>query len=165
MSLLATGKDFASESGPRDTLCNNGGCTRAVYRGKECFKCWLGTKWDSMKQRVENKRGHYPHWSGITFTIGRKEFVAWGLENPPPTDMKDPSVDRIISANGYVAGNIQWLPFLQNSRNKAKDVPMSHRRCTRCGQVKELSLENFHRNASNPLGFQSYCKSCRSSYV
>ncbi len=146
-----------------DAMCSNGGCRREPrYKiTSECFHCWLGTKWDSMKQRTDNKRNYYPGWQGLPLGFTRKEFVAWGLQNPPLDDMERPSVDRIDSSIGYVWGNIQWLSVIQNSRNKQKDVSLDMRRCPKCKEIKKLCHENFHRN-NKALGFQHYCKPCRS---
>lgn len=142
--------------------CNNGGCKREVYRGTECYRCWCGTKWDSMKARAENKRNHYPQWAGLALGIYRQEFIRWAEKNRPPVEMKQPSIDRIDSSLGYYVGNIRWLEARQNSRNRAHNVPLSHRLCQRCGGIKELNRSNFHFNRSNPLGFQTYCIPCRS---
>ena len=115
-AIVATGNDFADSS----SQCTNGDCTRPKYRiTSECFHCWLGTKWDSMKQRTDNKRNYYPGWSGLPLKFTRKEFVAWGLKNPPPENMDQPSVDRIEDLLGYVPGNIQWLSRNENSRKGA----------------------------------------------
>jgi hypothetical protein len=101
-------------------MCSSGGCRKKKYLDQsECFKCWLGTKWGTMKQRTENRNGHYSTWDGLPLGMTRKEFVAWGLSNPPPDDMVMPSVDRINDALGYVFGNIQWLERDQNSRKGA----------------------------------------------
>ena len=142
--------------------CNNGGCTRPVYRGTECYRCWCGTKWDSMKQRTENRNGHYPQWEGVPLTVTRREFIEWAQQNQPPEDMGLPSIDRIVGHLGYSLGNIQWMESRQNSRGGAKNIPLSHRKCPRCETVLELSSVNFHRNRKNPLGYQTYCKPCRS---
>jgi hypothetical protein len=143
--------------------CNNGGCTRPVYRGKECYRCWLGTKWDSMKARVENKRNHYPQWAGVALGINRSEFIVWGLRNPPALSMLQPSIDRIDSGKGYWLTNIQWLEARQNSRGAQKNVPLDRRRCIRCKKVKRLDRQYFHFNRANRLGFQSICIPCRSA--
>jgi hypothetical protein len=145
--------------------CNNGGCTKPVYRGKECYRCWLGTKWDSMKARVENKRNHYPQWAGISLGISRADFIVWGFYRSPPADMKHPSIDRIKSALGYIDGNIQWLEARQNSRGGRKNVPLTHRYCTRCGKTKPLTSEFFNKNSSRwKMGFQAYCRPCQKDY-
>lgn len=141
--------------------CNNGGCTKPVYRGKECYRCWAGTKWDSMKQRVENRRGQYPQWAGKKLECGRRDFIAWAYANPPPAEMRQPSIDRIDASIGYSIANIRWLEARQNSRNRAHDIPLTHRRCTRCGEIKELNSDNFHRNGRDHLGFQFHCRACR----
>jgi len=146
--------------------CNNGDCKRPIYRGTECFKCWAGTKWDSMKQRVENRRGNYPQWQGKSLEFTRREFVAWALANPPPPEMERPSVDRIDAERGYLFGNIRWLEFSQNCRNQQHDVPAGLKRCPRCGETKPLTLEFFgvNRAKRNGAGFQEYFHPCRRAY-
>jgi len=97
--------------------CSNGGCTRPIYRGKRCYRCWVGDKWTSMWQRVNNSNKNCPSYVGIPFKITRSEFVRWAIENPPPINMDWPSVDRIISAEGYSLSNIRWLEFRRNCAN------------------------------------------------
>lgn len=43
-------------------------------------------------------------------------------------------------------------------------VGEKHLKCSRCGEVKELTSENFYRTTNGSLGFQSVCKQCRSEY-
>jgi hypothetical protein len=44
-------------------------------------------------------------------------------------------------------------PFVPKAKEK---------RCSRCGEVKPLTREFFHRDLGRPNGFNSYCKACRS---
>lgn len=41
---------------------------------------------------------------------------------------------------------------------------MNTRKCTKCGEVKELSSDNFHRNKSHKHGLTSACKVCMAEY-
>lgn len=152
-----------SESGAR---CKNGGCTKAYYRAGMCYRCWSGVKWDSMRARVENRHGRkdYALWTGLPLKFTRREFIAWAASNRPSPDLAMPSIDRIDSALGYVPGNIRWLEMRQNSLNRQHDIPLSHRRCPLCHAVLPLTAENFHRNKSDQLGFNSYCRRCRSAH-
>lgn len=36
--------------------------------------------------------------------------------------------------------------------------------CSKCGQVKVLSEENFYRTKTSPVGFQTICKECKKNY-
>lgn len=36
--------------------------------------------------------------------------------------------------------------------------------CSKCGQAKELTSENFYRTKTSPVGFQTVCKECRKEY-
>jgi hypothetical protein len=116
-----------------------------------------------MKQRVENRRGQYPQWAGRRLEFTRREFIEWAKTNRPP-NVPIPSIDRIDPLEGYAFANIQWLDMRQNSRGHAKHLPLNQRYCHHCNQIKELNSENFHRNRSDSLGYQSYCKSCRATH-
>lgn len=142
--------------------CNNGGCTREVYRGKECFICWCGTKWDSMKQRTDHRNGRNLSYSGVPLLISRREFIGWAVKNPPPQDIHHPSIDRIHGESGYVFGNIRWLEFSRNCRRDQRDVPSGFWLCHKCKRVLPLTLNYFHKSVQMKSGFQCYCKSCRS---
>lgn len=144
--------------------CTNGGCTKPTYRGTECFRCWCGTKWDSMKARVENRAGRYDLWSGKELGFTRREFIEWAMLNPPPKEMVKPSVDRIDSELGYTFSNIRWLEASQNSRGPHRGIPLDVRYCTQCKQYKTLNTDNFGTNSGNRQGFQSYCIECRRAY-
>ena len=141
--------------------CNNGGCTKPVYRGKECLRCWLGTKWDSMQQRIRNRMGNCNSYVGIPLAFGRRDFIAWATDNPPPVEMKSPSIDRINPKLGYVFGNIRWLEFSRNSSGKQRDIPEGFYLCCPCKRV--LPLSAFGVNNSKRWGkkIQSHCRECR----
>lgn len=97
--------------------CRNGNCSRNTYRGRRCFRCWVGDKWTSLHQRAEGNYGAC--YIGVPFSITRSEFIRWTLNNPPPATMKWPSIDRIIAKKGYIWGNIQWLEFRDNCSKHA----------------------------------------------
>ena len=139
--------------------CSNGGCTRQVYRGKHCFRCWAGVKWTSIVQRIGNKTGHCPTYVGIPLGFTREEFVRWVLDNRPPADMQHPSIDRIEPKLGYVPGNIRWLEFRKNSSGANRDLPDDLRRCAICTKVKPFF--SFPKNGKKR---SSYCKPCNNVY-
>lgn len=82
-----------------------------------------------MKARHEGRATHFSHCEGKGL-MSREEFFEWckDFENMQdfltiyfewaskgfPRDLS-PSVDRIDSKLGYVAGNLQWLSFYDNS--------------------------------------------------
>lgn len=140
--------------------CNNGGCTKPTYRGKYCFRCWAGVKWTSMNQRVRKD----PSYAGVQVFFTRKEFIDWILQNPPPTDMEKPSIDRIDPKLGYRFGNIRWLEFSRNCSGANRDVANGFRKCSKCGEIKELSGENFVKSSPCKGGFGHYCKPCNRKY-
>lgn len=142
------------------THCNNGGCTKAIYRGKECFRCWAGTKWDSMQQRVRNRNKNYQTYEGLPLGFKRKEFIAWAQANPPPDSMKWPSVDRVVAAAGYVFGNIRWLELRKNSSGIQRDIQAGFKKCPKCLQVLPLNAEFF----GGRKDFSCYCKPCERVY-
>lgn len=141
--------------------CNNGNCTRPIYRGKYCFRCWAGVKWTSIVQRVENRNGNTPSYVGVPITFSREELIEWVMTNPPPKEMKVPSIDRIVPSDGYALNNIRWLERDVNSMNTQRDIPLTHKLCPMCNEI--LPIDLFGRNLSKPYGRQrqSYCKPCR----
>lgn len=141
--------------------CSNGGCQRPPYRGRYCYRCWVGVKWFSLTARLRNLNGRCSSYIGIPLGMTREEFIKWAIENPPPSCMVQPSLDRIVNERGYRLDNIQWLELRQNSRDAQKDVPLTHRRCNPCGRTLPLDSDNFHRNKKDFLGFNSHCKRCR----
>lgn len=144
--------------------CTNGGCTKPIYRGSECYRCWLGTKWDSMKQRVEDRSGRYKWHRGLPLGFTRTEFIKWGMENKPPKGMEKPSVDRVNNKDGYIFGNIRWLSFRKNSSGVNRDLPSNRRRCPICKTVKMLSARNFRPHKSGVTTHSYYCIPCEREY-
>lgn len=141
--------------------CHNGNCTRPIYRGKYCFRCWSGVKWTSIVQRLENKTGHCNAYVGLPLGFTRESLIQWVLDNPPPPEMQEPSIDRIKPELGYVPGNIRWLEFRKNRAGGNRDLPDGQRACSICKTVKPATNEYFPR-ASGGLG--SYCKPCNNAY-
>ena len=142
-------------------ICNNGGCTSPVFRGKECIYCWAGTKFDSMKSRIANRNGKTKSYVGIPLEFTRRELISWVLSFPPPDTIKNPSIDRIDPKKGYVPGNIRWLEFRVNCKGPQRDIPEGLKRCPKCFQILPLNTTHFHADNSRK-GFQSQCKKCRS---
>jgi hypothetical protein len=144
--------------------CNNGGCTRPVYRGRECFRCWAGTKWTSICQRIENKNGNNNAYAGIPVGFTKDGLIQWIMDNPPPSELTKPSIDRIENSLGYSPGNIQWLEFSRNCSRRNKDTPDGFRSCSKCLQLLHLSVDNFPHNGSKNPPFGHYCKPCNRTY-
>ena len=140
--------------------CTNGDCTRPVYRGKDCFRCWAGVKWYSITQRLRNANGKCKSYVGVPLGFTRAEFIQWVIDNPPPWDMEKPSIDRIKPELGYVPGNIRWLELRKNSAGPNRDLPDGLRRCAICRGTKPFY--------SFPMGARglrsSYCKPCNRAY-
>lgn len=149
---------MASEAGH----CHNGGCTRKIYRGKYCLRCWAGVKWTSIMQRVQNRNGNNPSYEKVPLVITREEIIDWVLTNPPPPEMREPSIDRIIPEIGYAPGNIRWLEKRINSSSQ-RDIPLDKKRCPSCGRVLLLDCFGVH-NRTYGRKRQSYCKECRNAY-
>lgn len=146
-------------------VCRNGGCCRVPrYRGTlHCYSCWVWVKWNSIQQRVRNRNGNYPTYQNMEVGFTRDEFVEWALVHRPPETMQQPSLDRIDNERGYVKGNIQWMEMRANARGPRKNVPLHLRVCPRCRRMLPLTTEHFHkRRAPYTMGFQSYCRKCRS---
>ena len=144
-----------------ESLCNNGGCTRPRYRGKECYRCWAGTKWTSIVLRLRNANGRCASYIGLPLGFTRETLIQWVFDNPPPEDMETPSIDRIKPELGYVPGNIRWLDRRKNSAGPNRDLPDELRRCAICKTVKPFY--------SFPIGSKdkrrsSYCKPCSREY-
>ncbi len=151
------GTGIASDQGH----CNNGGCTRPIYRGKECFRCWAGTKWTSVWQRIQNKNGHNPYYEKIPLNVSQVELINWIIQNPPPLDMERPSIDRIDNSKGYELNNIRWLEHRINSRGLQRDIPEGFKKCSRCGEIKPRTYLYW-----SPSGdyWQGKCRLCKLNY-
>lgn len=148
-----------------ESHCNNGGCTRPLYRGKECFRCWAGTKWTSIVQRLENKTGHCNAYVGLPLGFTRETLIQWVFDNPPPADMAQPSIDRIKPELGYAPGNIRWLEFRKNTKGANRDLPDDRRMCSRCKQVKPADNEHFPRTVKRGRKtLSTMCHPCNRVY-
>jgi hypothetical protein len=140
--------------------CNNGGCSRIVYRGKYCFRCWAGVKWTSLSQRIRKD----PSYAGVQVFFTRSELIDWILKNPPPANIEKPSIDRVDPKLGYRFGNIRWLEFSRNCAGANRDIPDGFRRCSGCKETKALNSENFTKGSILKGGFAHYCKFCNRKY-
>jgi hypothetical protein len=148
---------LASES----AHCNNGGCTRQIYRGRKCFRCWAGIKWTSIWQRIQNKNGHNPHYAKVSLDVGKVELINWILENPPPLGMDRPSIDRIDNSKGYSLDNIRWLEHRINSKWIQRDTPEGFKKCVGCGETKPLTTLYWSPNGNK---WQGRCRLCKLTY-
>lgn len=146
------------------TRCKNGGCTREIYRGAFCFRCWAGVKWTSMRQRVENKNGNNPSYENIPLLFTKEEIVQWVYDNPPPTNLEEPSIDRIIPEKGYSLDNIRWIEKRINSSGVQRDIPLDKKRCPLCRQILDLDAFGIHNGRWNLRHRQSRCKKCKIEY-
>jgi len=144
--------------------CQNGDCRRPIYRTHVCFRCWAGVKWTSIRQRVENKNGNNPSYEGVPLLFTKETLIQWVLDNPPPIDLVEPSIDRIVDAIGYAPGNLQWIEKRLNSRGPRKNIPLNHQYCALCKSIKPRNAEHFTVNRSKPSGLSNYCRPCENSY-
>lgn len=146
--------------------CNNGGCTKPIYRGKYCFRCWAGVKWTSIVQRLENKMGNCNSYVGVPLGFTKETLIKWVMDNPPPATMFKPSIDRIDPVKGYVPGNIRWLEFRKNCMGCQRDVKDGFKICPICKRILELNKVNFGTNYGKKYGeqFQTYCRVCKHEY-
>ncbi len=147
-----------------ESHCFNGGCTRPLYRGKKCFRCWAGDKHLSMVQRVNNITGKNPSYVGIPIGFSKEELIKWIFDSPPPKDMEKPSIDRIEPKKGYVPGNIRWLEFNKNCARHRWDKKEGHRVCPKCEKELLLNSENFTPNKGKSPPFNYYCRECKLNY-
>lgn len=143
-----------------DGVCRTDRCGKKAERGRQCFDCWVRAKWRGMKQRVEDTRNKAPAYKGLPLGFTEWELVDWAKSNPPPDDMKHPSIDKIIDSKGYVFGNIRWLELLVNVRQGQKDVPEGYWKCLLCGETKSHTFEFFSRHAGRKNGLHGYCRPC-----
>lgn len=148
--------EFATSGGH----CRNGRCTRPIYRGRVCFRCWAGVKWTSVNQRIANKNGNNPSYRNLPIGFDRKSFVQWVLDNPPSSGMHIPSIDRIRPEAGYTPGNIQWIERNKNSAGVNRDLPDGSHRCSRCKAVMSASVANFVIDKRRQHGLGCYCRNC-----
>lgn len=113
-----------------------------------------------MWQRVANVNGKCSSYVGIPLAFTKETLIQWVMDNPPPADMRQPSIDRIVESKGYVPGNIRWLELRKNSAGPNKDLPDELRRCAICKAVKPFySFPMGSRNRRS-----SYCKPCNRVY-
>jgi len=117
-----------------------------------------------MWQRVANVNGKCRTYVGVPLGFTKEQLIQWVMDNPPPLEMKKPSIDRIENALGYVPGNIRWLEQSQNSRQRNKDLPIDVRACSRCHVVKPITDEHFPRNTNRYMGHGYYCHDCNRVY-
>lgn len=144
--------------------CNHGGCTKPVYIGAFCIRCWAGAKFNTMRTRVRNWKGKFPCYAGLPLGFTRKEFVEWAVNNPPPKNMRRPSIDRIVPELGYVPGNVRWLELEVNARHSQRDMPEGMATCPRCKKVYPLTEEIWGKNSCPRHKRQCYCKKCKLEY-
>lgn len=143
--------------------CNNGCCKKPVYIGKECFRCWAGTKFDSIMQRVRNRNGNYPTYEGLRVLFTRRSFIRWA-ENNRPDNFKRPSLDRIVPSLGYIPENVRWIEVGKNSSGAQRDIPDGFYLCKPCGRILPLSCFGKHNGKRYGKPKQTYCKECKLSY-
>ena len=165
-SLKSVSAQNVNQHGGIKRKCKNGGCTREIYRGIFCFRCWAGVKWTSIKQRVENKNGNNPSYENMPIGFTKKELIEWVLKNPPPKELITPSIDRIESKLGYIKENIQWLERNKNSAGHRKNVPDGFRICPICNKKLKAHPNYFGVNNGKKYGakLQTYCKKCKKEY-
>lgn len=145
--------------------CKNGACTRPIYRGRVCYRCWAGIKWTSICQRVANKNGNNPSYEGLPIGFTREGLIKWVMDNPPPADMQQPSIDRIKPELGYSPGNIRWLEKRRNIPGPNRDLPEGQRKCSRCGAVKPATNEYFPRTVKEGRkALSTFCHPCNRVY-
>lgn len=128
------------------------------------MRCWAGMKWTSIRQRVENKNGNNPSYEGRPLLFTKESLIAWIMSNPPPADMQEPSVDKIVDELGYAPGNIRWLEKRANSRLHHKDVPLDMQVCPICKVTKPRTIEYFSQNKGKASGVHNYCRPCDRQY-
>lgn len=146
--------------------CRNGGCRRPLYRTQFCFRCWAGTKWVSIWQRIQNKNGNTPSYVGVTLGFMKADFIQWVLDNPPPEHLDEPSIDRIINELGYAPGNIRWIERRYNSAGTNKDLaPQGLRKCSKCSAILPANNEHFPRTVKHGRRtLSTMCKPCNRVY-
>lgn len=88
---------------------------------------------------------------------------------------KKPSVRQTLISDAIAHGNpvppkAGPLPVKPHSVSRGKigrpnliSLDVNHKTCSRCH--KEKAINQFHRNATAPLGHHSQCRSCRHAYM
>ncbi len=127
--------------------------------------------WCHILSRAGNRNGKNPSYATVEVRISRADFIAWAIpayerfshEFPGVT----PSVDRIDTTGHYETGNLQLLPWGENSRKKrtARNA-IAPAGTLWCGSCKAyLPIEDFYllkkRTRRNPYGTIGRCKPCR----
>ena len=109
-------------------LLNGNECTRRYEKTK---KGSLMRTYRNMKSRVEGVLKHKAHLYEGKEILPKSDFYSWAMNNvtfhtlfsswiSSGYDKKyTPSIDRIDSSLGYVAGNMQWLTHSEKSSKGA----------------------------------------------
>lgn len=95
------------------------------------FKGHIVSTYKNMRARILGIQKNKAHlYSGLSL-MEREEFYEWAISDQTYKQLFDswvysdyefrltPSIDRIDSKEGYVLGNIRWLPHWENSQRGA----------------------------------------------
>ena len=141
--------------------CTNGECTRAIFRTQFCLRCLAGVNLTSIRQRIENNNGNNPSYVGVPLNFTKETLIKWVMDNPPPGDLSEPSIDRIVPEIGYSPGNIRWIEKVRNSSATNRDTPDGQRICGACKQMFPAEPMFFGSLGKNKtLGLNSLCRVC-----
>lgn len=114
------------------------------------------SKWHSMQQRIKRRSSY----KDIKVRITRGEFLDWVIPLLESWNWSNgiPSVDRINSKGHYELGNMQIIPWSENSVKDSKNnrAPRGTRWCNKCGKYIAVSL--FGPNKAQPSGLAIYCR-------
>lgn len=145
-------------------FCKKCFATRARLRLRDPEKK-LAALFQLMKQRCMNSKDpHFKNYGGRGISIcekwlqNPKSFIEWSLEHGYSSNLQ---IDRIDNNGNYTPENIRWttqVTQVYNRRITRTDVTKGERRCSLCGQFK--NLDQFPHSKNKPFGRGYECKEC-----
>jgi len=75
-----------------------------------------------------------------------------------------PKASRVQPAGTAAAKAAAKKPAVKPAPATNGSVPAGSKKCSKCGQVKELNTENWAKDRSNVTGFYGQCKSCEKAW-
>lgn len=96
---------------------------RSSLRYDKTKKGFLVNKYAGMKYRVNNKK--FKYYFGLPIMTA-EQFYEWSMKNKTFHELFQnwvnsdyerrltPSVDRVVSAEGYILNNVEWVIFSKN---------------------------------------------------
>lgn len=131
-------------------------CGKDRFRAQHCYSCWIASEWNNLRSRSENRGGVYPHYSHVRLAMTLPEFKEWIINNPVPSNMEAPTIDRLDSKKPYELSNIRWLEHRENSGRSGLEDPF-FKTCPQCKIKFSRDKEFFYFSKGK---ITAWCKKC-----